>query len=220
MKEEPIESIEYKDYQINVYRDTDGENPRDNCDYTSHFWNNTYRYTFDRSRESKFGDILDDNDRLSKDFIKDHIFVKVYLYSHGGETVSTTPFCDRWDSGLFGILAESKESVREEFGVKRISPKLRKKIVDRLTAEVNEFDQWLTGEVYGYTVTPVDDTDNDLYSCWGFFGDYNDRNESCLMEDAMSEIDWLVKEDNERAERERQERERVSCEFWSGANAA
>lgn len=213
MKEEPIESIEYKDYQINIYRDTDECSPRDNCDYTSHFWNNTYSHTFDRRRETQFGDILDDNGRLSKDFIKDHIFVKVYLYSHSGESVSTSSFGDPWDSGLFGILAESKESVREESGAKRISPKLRKMIVERLTAEVNEFNQWLTGDVYGYTITPLDDDEDVLDSCWGFYGDYNNREESELMDNAMSEIDWRVERDNEIAARE-------SCEFWSGANAA
>lgn len=227
MRQESIESIEYRDYQINVYRDDEAESPRDNCDYTSHFWSNSRRNTFDSRRESSIADIVDENklrryplaDSLTRDFYDSHIWVPVYLYDHSGQSVSTGNYGDPWDSGLFGILAEDKDEIRKEFGCKRISPKLRKKIEDRLTAEVEEVDDWLTGNVYGYTVTPLGDTEDVLDSCWGFIGDYTDE-DNYLMEYAKGFIDSEVEHQNKKAEEERLAAEEKSCEFWSGENAA
>lgn len=212
----------YRDYQINIYRDDDSENPRDMWDHSSHFWCNHRHYSFG-SDDSKMEEIVDDyKNTLSKDFQHDYIYVPVYMYDHSGQTVKTTPFGGSdgyWDSGLFGILAESKAQVKKEYGCKIVSKKLREKIVSRLTAEVKEFDQWLTGEVYGYEITREDD-DEVVDSCWGFYGDYNDREQSNLLDDAISTIDWRVNRDNEIAEQERIAAEMRSCEFWSGENAA
>lgn len=219
MRQEPIESIEYKDYLINVYQDTDCESPRDSCDFTSHFWNNTRRHTFDSRRESSIENIVDEKG-LSKDFIDSHIFVKVYIYSHSGESISTSPFGEPWDSGMFGILAEDKDEIRKEFGVKRISKKLHQKIIDRLEGEVEEVNQWLQGECYGYEITPLGDTKDVLDSCWGFIGDYHDEDSYMLHDYAMPIIDSMVEHDNEVAQKEQEEREHKSCEFWSGTNVA
>ena len=47
-----------------------------------------------------------------------------------------------------------------------------RKITERakacLQSEVEVYDQYLTGEVYGFRVLGEDDTEVD--SCWGFFG--------------------------------------------------
>lgn len=219
MRQEPIESIEYKNYLINVYQDTDCESPRDSCDFTSHFWNNSRRYTFDSRRESSIEDIVDEKG-LSKDFIDSHIFVKVYIYSHSGESISTSSFGDPWDSGMFGILAEDKDEIRKEFGVKRISKKLHQMIIDRLEREVEEVNQWLQGECYGYEITPLGDTEDVLDSCWGLIGDYHDEDSYMLHDYAMPFIDVEVEHNNKVAEQLRKEKEQKSCEFWSGTNVA
>lgn len=216
---EPIRTVLYEDYQINVYRDEYADSPRDNCDYTSRFWCNHRSYRFG-SGDSRIEEIVDDEKHtLTKEFLHDYIYVPVYMYDHSSQTISTHPFSDPWDSGLFGILAESKEEIKKEFGCKIVTKKLRERIIKRLTWEVEEVDDWLTGEVYGYTVTPVGDTETELDSCWGFYGKF-DKIEGDIMEYAKEWIDSEVEYQNRIAEEERITAEKESCEFWSGENAA
>lgn len=106
-----------------------------------------------------------------REFLKneDPLWLPIYLYDHSGITIRTTAFSCPWDSGQVGVIYATKEKVRKEYGVKRISPQTRKKALDLLRAEVETFDQYLTGDVWGYTITD-DETDEVLDSCWGFYG--------------------------------------------------
>jgi hypothetical protein len=66
----------------------------------------------------------------------------------------------------------SLEDIRKEYNVKRVSKKMRAKIEKYLTGEVETYDQYLTGEVYGFTIEKGEDEEH-VDSCWGFYG-YND----------------------------------------------
>lgn len=95
------------------------------------------------------------------------IMIPMYMYDHSGITIRTTPFECRWDSGQIGFIIASGKKIREEFGVKRISPKLKAKVTKLLEAEVEVYNQYVTGDVYGFKMF-VDDVETD--ACWGFFG--------------------------------------------------
>ena len=129
----------------------------------------------------------------------------LYLYDHSGITISTGSFRDPWDSGQVGFIFISKDKAREEYGWKRINRARRAQLEARLTAEVEEYDQYLTGDVWGYHIhqpdpadleeVDTDDLDPDEVenwdekdSCWGFYG-----SEYCLTE-ARSTVDYYVKE--------------------------
>ena len=96
------------------------------------------------------------------------IILPLYLYDHSGITISTSPFSCRWDSGQIGFIFVSKEKLRKEYSVKRIT----KEIIDRATkvllAEVETYDLYLRGEVYGYTLLNENGEIED--SCFGFIG--------------------------------------------------
>jgi len=96
------------------------------------------------------------------------IILPLYLYEHSGITISTSPFSCKWDSGQIGFVFVSKEKLRKEYSVKRIT----KEIIDRATkvllAEVETYDNYLRGEVYGYTLLNENGEVED--SCWGFIG--------------------------------------------------
>jgi hypothetical protein len=62
-----------------------------------------------------------------------------------------------------GRIYVERKKVLEEFGVSRLTPQLRKKALKSLQAEVEIYDAYLKGEVYGY------DTGKD--SCWGYIGE-------------------------------------------------
>ena len=96
------------------------------------------------------------------------IMLPVFLYDHSGITMSTTSFSCPWDSGQVGYIFVTTENVRKEFSWKRMSTKRRVLVKALLTAEVEEYDTYLRGDVFGYTIH--DDTDEILDSCCGFYG--------------------------------------------------
>jgi hypothetical protein len=153
-----IETILYKDHAIQILPDLDPFNPRTDTDETS------VLYARGLSEE---GPAERPNDRT-------HITLPVYRYSHGNIALNTTGFSCPWDSGLTGYISISKATAREEYGVKRISPQLRKRIEGRLQTEVAVYGAYCNGDVFGYQVTDPDGEEID--SCWGFFG--------------FMEIDW------------------------------
>lgn len=68
----------------------------------------------------------------------------------------------------------------KEFGAKRFSSFLKKRAHDIAEAEVQTYDQFLRGEIFGYRI------DEDGDSCWEFYS-----KEEC-MEEAKSIVDSMV----------------------------
>jgi hypothetical protein len=93
----------------------------------------------------------------------------LYLYDHSGITMSTSPFSCPWDSGQVGWIYADDNDIRAEYGVKRISKQLREKVAKGLSAEVEVYDQYLTGQVYGWTLR--DAGGEVIDSCAGYYGD-------------------------------------------------
>lgn len=93
-------------------------------------------------------------------YIAKHFYVlPLYLYDHSGLTMNTGGFSCAWDSGQVGWIYMS----RERAGKERIPDPLA-----HLRMEVAEYDQYLTGDVWGYEITDTDG--HHLDSCWGFYG--------------------------------------------------
>jgi hypothetical protein len=66
--------------------------------------------------------------------------------------------------------------VRKEYNVKRITKDIVEKVRKVLKGEVETYDQYLTGEVYGYRISKVEVCDKgcehkeEVDSCWGYYG--------------------------------------------------
>jgi len=182
-REHVVEEIDHRGLTVKIYNDLEPESPRE--------WDNLGTMVAFHSRYS-----LGDKDhgftveelikfigyRLRGDPI---IALPLYLYDHGNVAMSTSrnwPFDCRWDSMQVGYIFVEKTKVRQEYGVKRISPKLREAVEKRLEGEVQDYSDYLSGDVYGYVVE--DAAGNHLDSCWGYYGfDY------CL-EEGKSMADW------------------------------
>ena len=124
---------------------------------------------------------------LEKDIQKNHdavIILPLYLYDHSGITISTKPFSCRWDSGQIGFIFVSKKVLRNVYGKKRISKKLIGEVTKYLENEVDTYDDYLTGNVWGFEVT--NDKDEIINSCWGFFGE--DINKNGILEHINDEL--------------------------------
>jgi hypothetical protein len=106
--------------------------------------------------------------------LSQHIIeLPLYLYDHGGITMRTGTFGCPWDSGQVGFIYVRVADVKAEYGWKTLTKARRKKIEEYLTAEVRTYDDYLTGQVYGYTVERLDNATgewDEVDSCWGFFG--------------------------------------------------
>ena len=145
--------------QINIVYDPDAENPRN--------WDNLGTLAI----RNHFGDEEPTTPP------KDSFWLPVYRYEHGCTLFNTTGFHCPWDSAQTGYIYVLDSKVREEFGVKRISPKLRARVIEILKSEVAVYSAWANGEVYGFEIPELGE------SCYGFY----DRDEA--IEEAKS---WLT----------------------------
>lgn len=142
-----MENIKYKGHTINISQDEYTEDPRKQMDFLGTMYCFHRRYS------------LGDEHSLSIEEVKEisrsekYISLPLYLYDHGGITMSTAPFSCPWDSGQVGIIAVEKSKVRKEFDVKKISSKLRDKVIEMLKNEVSLYDQYLRGDVYCIAIT-------------------------------------------------------------------
>lgn len=170
------EQITYQGYHINIYYDPNPESPRE-WDNLGTFYTAHRRYQPEEDFDKHF-DIEDvcENGRpgtFRESFLQKYITQNIYMLDHSGQTVSTTSFNDPWDSGWFGMVAVSIEKVKQEYGWRILTAKRRKQIEKYLTGEVETYDMYLRGDVYGFQITPENDDNNVLDSCWGYFGDEN-----------------------------------------------
>lgn len=118
------------------------------------------------------------------------VMLPLYLYDHSGITMSTGSFSCQWDSGQVGNIYMTREKIRKEQGWKVLTKSRREKIAKYLEGEVETYDQYLTGEVFGFTVVDPDDEDDPIDSCWGYYGD--DHRASGLLETAENAIDCHI----------------------------
>lgn len=96
------------------------------------------------------------------------IIKPLYMYSHSGQTISTSPFSCPWDSGQLGWVIVTKEDLRNNWCLKRISKKYRQFADNVLESEIDVLDMYVRGDVYGYILVDNDEEDED--SCFGFYG--------------------------------------------------
>lgn len=99
--------------------------------------------------------------------IKDCIYLPLYLYDHSGITMNTEGFADPWDSGIVGFIWVDKDDVRKEYECQRISKRIEGLVIDRMRSEVASYDQFISGDVWYYSIEFPDDTED---SCSGMYG--------------------------------------------------
>jgi len=137
---------------------------------------------FPDSYYDDWGNISDGNfEKIEALFEKHYISLPLYLYDHSGITMSTGSFGCPWDSGQVGFIAVSKEDVRKEYSWKVLNKKRIQQIEKYLRNEVETYDQYLTGDVWGYV---IENEEYDIYeSCWGFYGhDYCEIEAKSMLE--------------------------------------
>lgn len=172
---EPIETRNLKDGTVlSIYADENPESPRS--------WDNLgimvcshKRYDLGDKNTVPW-DSLNDWDEVKQYLIKEEgavVILPLYMLDHSGITVATHPFGGTygyWDSGQIGFIYTTEKKLKE-YGV------TEEQAAQNLQAEVKTYDQYVTGDVYYYTVTKTStcphckETKTEVVdSCGGFFG--------------------------------------------------
>lgn len=197
---------EYKGFVIKVVMDTDPIHPREDGDPlgTMVCWHRRYNLGDEQPKikasQYWWHQMYDMHhnipDELSTEHVanwvhKHHCVLPVYLFDHGGITLSTGRFNCPWDSGQVGFIYVSLEKARKWLGVnlkwndlyEPTGTTFHQQCEEMLREEVKAYNQYLQGEVYGYTIE--DEDGNQMDSCWGFY-----EEDYCLTE-AKAEVDRL-----------------------------
>lgn len=169
---EPIETIKFPRGLVGkIFTDEDPPNPRTEYDNLGTMVCFHGRYILGDLNHGYSSSDFNGWDALHAGIVKEHgpcIILPLYLYDHSGITMNTTGFACPWDSGQVGFIFVSHETLRGEFGWQAVSKKRQAQAKLWLEGEVETYNQFLTGEVYGIVLEDRDETE--LQSCWGYYG--------------------------------------------------
>jgi hypothetical protein len=167
-----------EDHILQIFQDTWGESPRE--------WSNLgtmaifhRRYNFGDEVDFKsddFNNWSEMGEYINKD-LDAAVCIPIYMYDHSGITINCDGFACPWDSGQVGYIYVSRQKLKDEYGVKRISSVMLERAEKALRREVHLMDQYITGDVYGFQVikrylnTDGEIQEDIIDSCSGFYGD-------------------------------------------------
>ena len=162
--------IENEKYKLEIFDDLNPCSPRefDNLGTMVCFHR---RYNLGDETELKSSDFSSWEELESYLYKEENalIAIPVFMYDHSGLWINTTGFSCPWDSGQVGYIYVSKEKVRREYSCKRISKKLKEMIREMLCSEVDLYNDYLCGNVYGFTLTDKENAE-EIDSSSGFYG--------------------------------------------------
>jgi len=178
-----------KRYKALIVDDDNPENPRELSDHYSRMVCFHRRYLLGDKHGYRYEDYSGWDD-LQNHLVTEEdaiVILPLYLYDHSGLRINVTGYSDRWDSGRVGFIYATRKDVVREYG--NDSPETLLKVQDYLKAEVEAYDSYLSGDVYGCLVYEADKEQfnspelllKDLEpeplrypvitdTCWGFYG--------------------------------------------------
>ncbi len=171
---------EYKGYEIKISQDTDAEDP---IEYMDHLKIVAFHSRYNIGHEHDFSDPED----LDKEIKETRALeLPVYMFDHGDISLSTGPFGCPWDSGQVGKVYMERDTILREFGVKRITAKVRDRVYSMMESAISCYSKWISGEFCSFAVTDAEGEFVD--GCSGFDDmDY-------AIKEAKSAIDYIVKQ--------------------------
>lgn len=172
-----METIELSDNKIlEIIQDQDPESPRewDNLGTMACFHG---RYNLGDKNIPFHTDDFNSWDEMRtyiENKLRAVIVLPLYLYDHSGITISTSSFSCSWDSGQVGFIYVTEDDILKGFGVINDATIVRAEAI--LENEVITYDQYLTGDIYGFRLLKKSVCDQGhiheevIDSCWGFYG--------------------------------------------------
>ena len=187
-----IETIDYRNHTIKVMFDDDPLNPRTEWDNFGTMICFHKRYVLGDNEN-----LIDYRDFESWEDIEQHlikeedaaVILPLSLYDHGGISMSVGRV-GGWDCGQVGFIFVTREKILKDFDRKHLSKNLLDRVRKILDGEVETYDNYMTGQVYGYVVEPMDGYEGEECSdsCFGFY-DQDD-----MVNQAKASIDFTIRQ--------------------------
>ena len=171
--------IPYRGEEIKIYYDDYAQSP-DTWEDTDQFLVYDHRQFYVERKKFDPSDIYEHCAKIKRMFYNGYYVFPVYAYIHSGVSLSlgrnTYPFNDGWDVSYGGFCLVKRTKKSSWFRSKA-----------RIIAEnvVEEWNQYLSGEVYGF------DIGND--ACGGYYGKDGLKE---AIEEAKGSIDYIIKYHN------------------------
>ncbi len=181
-----VETVNYRGFEIRIFQDEDAISPGDMDNDTAflvHYHRNCW---IDNKAmpEALLQDWYEAGgpEQMTGADGKQYWIFAVAAYIHSGTVLSLAKSfpgdSGGWDTSHVGAVCINIEEIPHRGPAGLIAEGL-----------VAEWNQYLGGEVYGYKVEGIEEA-----SCWGFYGNWEDEDESCLLQEAKEAIDWHIKE--------------------------
>jgi len=187
-----VEELNYKGYKIKIYIDDLTEDPRnwDNlgimlCFHRRYNLGDNLGISF-----SQFSSWEEVRQYIRKE-LEGILLMPLYLLDHSSLWIKTSPFMEDpqgWDTSFVGYIFTTKEKIRKNFGIKRITKKIIERVKEILENEVKVYSYYLSGQSYFFSIE--NEKRENIESVGGFLGDFE---ESGLLEEAKSIIDYDIK---------------------------
>jgi len=179
---ESIETIKSDNYVANIYIDDTPCSPREDDNFGTLI---AFHSKYDLSDNKDFT-----QEELIEHIQRDDIFaLPVYMYEHSGIALSTTPFSCEWDSGQVGYIFVTYDKMLNVFGEVDLN-----RAQECLVSEIEEYSNYLKGEVYGYQIYKKGDCEycsDSVHSCWGYIG------YEWVQEEVKDQLKYFEESDNE-----------------------
>ena len=201
-----IETVEYRGFKINIYHDNCSGSPREElygpckmiCFHDGYYLGDEHAF----SDHNHFLKWLVDNNYIDG---KNIFILPLYLYNNSGIEMRTGPFHCKWDPGQIGWIYVTAESFEAECTRRSRCPNRKpgkriSRLIERayqwLEVEAKEYNDYLTGNKYGYDIETFDIECifpyEEFYiedSVWGFYGDDGKRE---MIAEAKMSIDLAL----------------------------
>jgi len=165
-----IHEESYRGYLIEIHLDEHAENPRD--------WDNLWtmfcfhrraiigdKHKYNRDEYESWEDFYDRAIDADYDV---GLVAPLYLYPSHDPVLMHGAIGDISTNYQIGYAFVEKQKLLSEFKRKRITKYVFKHATACLDAEIELYNQWHSGEVYGYVIS--DENGEMIDSCWGFYG--------------------------------------------------
>lgn len=162
--EKPIHTATLDGHTLNVWLDTTPTSPREWSETVLFFFDNKWRGD---KKEYNFMDSVED----TAEYIAEHpndVFLPIYIGQY--ETLSSEApryALNQYETEPDGYLWLTEQQVEEFYG--EHTPETVQQAQKLLVSELTEYNHYLQGEVFGYTVTDSNGTEVD--ALWGHYGE-------------------------------------------------
>lgn len=195
MRDKPIDTIEYKGRNIDVYFDDSPMNPRTDWDnpFQMIMFHNRYNLGDKHNYNTDDYSGWDDIQKQIEHDLNPVIILPVYMYDHSSIAFSLGSFNDHWDSGCVGFIILTRKELKEYYGWKYVTNARREELIRYAKLELETYQAYCNGEVFGYIIQDDDIEEACEDSCWGFY------DMKYMLDEAKETIDrW----DNDKQEKE------------------